>query len=214
MRKPRLNYKTRLLRAERDCVLIRTYLKVHGHQRLFFQGAKPGSQNYGPRSHFVNDEKNILTKNLWFGEMQRFPKQSHDVRSPALEQVRSSVCGPRTKKFGDPWAKPTTLAFTTFTREDVHQTQTHPAPTPRDRHSLAKPDFRVRARAARCARPPASSSSRSASPASPRPAARTAGTAPAARAARPRHFARPTVDHNGGKLSRCIGGNVKQFHAN
>ena len=83
MRKPRLNYKTRLLRAERDCVLIRTYLKVHGHQRLFFQGAKPGSQNYGPRSHFVNDEKNILTKNLWFGEMQRFPKQSYDVRSPA-----------------------------------------------------------------------------------------------------------------------------------
>jgi len=35
--------------------------------------------------------------------MQLFPKQPHDVRSPALEQVCNGVCGPRTKKFGDPW---------------------------------------------------------------------------------------------------------------
>ena len=38
--------------------------------------------------------------------MQPFPKQSHDVRSPALEQVCNSVCGPRTKKFGDPCSTP------------------------------------------------------------------------------------------------------------
>ena len=39
--------------------------------------------------------------------MQPFPKQSHDVRSPALEQVCDSVCGPRTKKFGDPCLRAT-----------------------------------------------------------------------------------------------------------
>jgi len=30
-----------------------------------------------------------------------FPKQSNDVRSPALVQVCNSVCGSRTKKLGD-----------------------------------------------------------------------------------------------------------------
>jgi len=57
-----------------------------------------GSPNYGPwakcgpRSHFIRPAKpfcqwwknNISTKNLWFGGMKPFPKQSHDVRSPAL----------------------------------------------------------------------------------------------------------------------------------
>jgi len=33
--------------------------------------------------------------------MQPFTKQSHDVRSPALELLCNSIGGPWTKKFGD-----------------------------------------------------------------------------------------------------------------
>jgi len=35
--------------------------------------------------------------------MSIVPKQSHYVRFPALELLHNSLCGPRTKKFGDPW---------------------------------------------------------------------------------------------------------------
>jgi len=38
--------------------------------------------------------------------MQAFPKQSHEVRSSALEQVCNSVCGPRIKKIGDRCTNP------------------------------------------------------------------------------------------------------------
>jgi len=31
-------------------------------------------------------------------------KQPHYVRCLALEQLCNSLCGPRTKMFGDPWA--------------------------------------------------------------------------------------------------------------
>jgi len=34
--------------------------------------------------------------------MQPFPKQSYYLRSPALELLFYSLCGPPTKKFGDP----------------------------------------------------------------------------------------------------------------
>jgi len=37
--------------------------------------------------------------------MQHIPKQSHYVRCPALEVSCSSLCGPQTKKFGEPWLR-------------------------------------------------------------------------------------------------------------
>jgi len=36
--------------------------------------------------------------------MQPFPKQSHDVKSPVLEQVCNSICGLQTKKSGYLWS--------------------------------------------------------------------------------------------------------------
>jgi len=39
--------------------------------------------------------------------MQPFPKQLHCVRRLALEPLCNSLCGPLTKKFGDPpwWSR-------------------------------------------------------------------------------------------------------------
>jgi len=34
--------------------------------------------------------------------MSHIPKQSHYVRCPTLELLCNSLCGPQTKKFGDP----------------------------------------------------------------------------------------------------------------
>ena len=54
--------------------------------------------------------KNLLylRKTCWFGEMQYIPKQPHYVRSPALELLCNSLCGPQIKKFRDPCTKQTT----------------------------------------------------------------------------------------------------------
>jgi len=35
--------------------------------------------------------------------MQHIPKQLHYLGCPAFELLCNSLCGPLTKKFGDPW---------------------------------------------------------------------------------------------------------------
>jgi len=37
--------------------------------------------------------------------MLNIPKQSYYIGRPALGLLRNSLCGPQTKKFGDPWHK-------------------------------------------------------------------------------------------------------------
>ena len=39
----------------------------------------------------------------------RIPKQSHYVRYQALELLCTNLCGPLTKKFGDPWCRATEI---------------------------------------------------------------------------------------------------------
>jgi len=64
---------------------------------------KQGPPNYGPRtkcgpwSHFIRPAKPFyqwwksnITKNLLFGGMQPFPKQSHYVRSAPLKLIKSN----------------------------------------------------------------------------------------------------------------------------
>ena len=44
-------------------------------------------------------KENLL---IW---QKHFLKQSHFVRCPALGLLSNSLCGLRTKKFGDPWSR-------------------------------------------------------------------------------------------------------------
>jgi len=57
--------------------------------------------NYSPRRHSLR-KLTYLRKTCWFGRMQHIPKQSHYVRCRSLGLLCNSLCGPWTKKFGDP----------------------------------------------------------------------------------------------------------------
>jgi len=75
-----------------------------------FQTAARAAISSGQQRHFANDEKNNVEKNCemclwkicWFGTIWHIRRQSHYVRRPILDLFRISLCGPRTKKFGDP----------------------------------------------------------------------------------------------------------------
>jgi len=54
----------------------------------------------------INDEKMIYLRNISsFRRMQYIPKQPHCARRPDLKLLCSNLCGPLTKKFGDPCVK-------------------------------------------------------------------------------------------------------------
>jgi len=92
-------------------------LTFNFHRGWFYFTVEQGSPNYGPRakygqrSRFIRPAKpfwewwrnNYIDKNVCFGRMQPFPKQSHYVRSPALELLCNSIGGPRTQTIGDPF---------------------------------------------------------------------------------------------------------------
>jgi len=59
-----------------------------------------GSPNYGPRNHFVNDEKNMFTKILLIWWDVTHPEKSQYVRRPPLCSVIAYVA--LGKKFGSP----------------------------------------------------------------------------------------------------------------
>ena len=55
------------------------------------------------RNDSVSNERIIHSQNIfWFDGMQHIPKQSHNVRCPALELLCNSFCDPLTKMSGDP----------------------------------------------------------------------------------------------------------------
>ena len=75
----------------------------------------------GPQSHFIclqrqcvkNENIIYLQTNCWFGRAHQIPKQSHCGRCLAMELLWSSLCGPLTKKFGDPCSMPLSALLAT-----------------------------------------------------------------------------------------------------
>jgi len=59
----------------------------------------------GPRGHFLKNEKiiNLFNKHLLICQNATYLETTTLLGCPALELLYNSLCGPLTKKFGDPW---------------------------------------------------------------------------------------------------------------
>jgi len=66
---------------------------------------QPAKPFHPARVDILPIRKNNLTKENLLIWQKNFLKQSHYIRCPALGLLSNSLCGPRTKKFGDPWSK-------------------------------------------------------------------------------------------------------------
>jgi len=65
---------------------------------------RPAKPFHPAREAVLSKIKNVLRKTFWIGRIEHFPKRSHYARRPALDIFCISLCGPRTKKFGNPWS--------------------------------------------------------------------------------------------------------------
>ena len=63
---------------------------------------RPAKRFHPARVDILPMRKNNITKENLLIWQKNFLKQSHFVRCPALGLLSNSLCGPRTKKFGDP----------------------------------------------------------------------------------------------------------------
>ena len=68
---------------------------------------RPAKPFHPARVDILPMRKNIITKENLLIWQKHFLKQSHFVRCPALGLLSNSLCGPRTKTFGDPWSMAT-----------------------------------------------------------------------------------------------------------